>query len=56
MLALQDRKTDILKFCFEKSFAYENYFVDEANRFQADKDADPELVKVLQESEMRKMY
>jgi hypothetical protein len=56
MLALQERKADILKFCFEKSFAYENYFVDEANRVQADKDADPELVKVVEESEMRKMY
>ena len=54
-LALQDRRADVLKLCFEKgNFAYESYFEDEANTVGPEKD--PETLKVLEESHFRKIF
>jgi hypothetical protein len=55
MLALQERRADVLKMCLDAGgFSYENYFQDEANRLDPNKD--PETDKVLEESDFRKKY
>jgi len=56
VLALQDRRSTILKLCLDQGgFAFEHYFEDAANRFQNASD-DPETFKVLEESRFRKLY
>ena len=55
-LALLDRRSDILKFCLDQGgFAFEHFFEDAADEFQNASD-DPEMFKVLEESEFRKLY
>lgn len=55
MLALQERRADVLKMCLDAGgFSYESYFQDEANRLDPNKD--PETDKVLEESDFRKKY
>lgn len=55
-LALQDRRSRILKLCFDQGgFAYEHWFEDAANKFQNASD-DPETFKVLEESRFRQLY
>jgi hypothetical protein len=50
-----DRRSDILKLCFDRGgFAYEYCFEEAANRVNASDD--PETFKVLEESEFRKLY
>lgn len=56
MLALQGRRSTILKLCLDEGgFAFEHYFEEAANRFQNASD-DPETFKVLEESTFRKLY
>ncbi|KAJ9668244.1 hypothetical protein H2201_001674 [Coniosporium apollinis] len=56
VLALQDRRSGILKLCLDQGgFAFEHYFVDAADKFQNASD-DPETFKVLEESKMRELY
>ena len=56
MLALQDRRSHILKFCLDQwGFAFEHYFVDAADRFQ-NASNDHETFKVLGESKLREPY
>jgi hypothetical protein len=52
---LRDRRSDILKFCLDLGFTYEHYFDEAADRFQNAND-DPEMYKILEESEFRKLY
>ena len=55
MLALQDRRSGILRLCFDQGgFAFEHYFVDAADKLQ--KSDDPETFKVLEESKFRELY
>lgn len=55
MLALQERRADILKMCMDLGgFPYEGYFEDEANR--VDEEKDPETFQVLENSEFRRVY
>ncbi|EON63462.1 hypothetical protein W97_02690 [Coniosporium apollinis CBS 100218] len=56
VLALQARRSGILKLClYQGGFAFESYFVDAADKFQNASD-DPETFKVLEESRFRELY
>jgi len=55
MLALQERRAEVLKMCFDAGgFSYGSHFQDEANRLDPNKD--PETDKVLEESDFRRKY
>jgi hypothetical protein len=55
MLALQERRADVLKLCLDQGgFPYEHYFEDEANEVKESED--PETFKVLEESKFRILY
>lgn len=55
MLALQERRADILKMCMDYGgFLYEGYFEDEANRVEEEKD--PETFRVLENSGFCQLY
>lgn len=55
MLALQDRRSRVLKFCFDEGFTFQGFFIDAANDFQ-NASNDPDTFKVLEESKMRELY
>jgi hypothetical protein len=55
VLALGDRRADVLELCLDRGFTYENYFIDGANDFERD-NPDSEVCKVLQESDFRKRW
>ncbi|KAH8667476.1 hypothetical protein BGZ60DRAFT_409339 [Tricladium varicosporioides] len=55
MLALQDRRSKVLKFCFDEGFTFHGFFIDASNEFQ-NANNDPDTFKVLEESKMRELY
>lgn len=55
LLALQERRAEVLKVCFAHSDCWQSYaFEDEANR--VDREKDPEVVEVLEASRFRQLY
>jgi hypothetical protein len=57
--ALQHRRSEVLKTCLDIGWHYTTTFLDEANKFQRNSEKrkeSPELLRVLEESDMRKRY
>lgn len=55
LLALQERKNDVLKFCLDEGgFRFERAFWDEANRVRGKKDL--ETFNILEQSEFRRCH
>lgn len=55
LLALQERRMEVLKLCFAHSDSWQTQaFEDEANR--VDKDKDPDVFEVLDASRFRELY
>ena len=54
VLALRERRADVLKMCLDHGFAYREYFEDAANRVKQDNS--PKTYKVIQESDFRRQY
>jgi hypothetical protein len=55
LLALQERRNDVLKFCLDEGgFHFERPFWDEAKRVDAEKDS--ETFNILEQSEFRRLY
>ena len=54
ILALRERRADILKMCLDHGFTYGEAFEDAANRVKPDNN--PKTYKVIQESDFRRQY
>ena len=54
-LALTDQRSDVLKFCLDRGFVYNGYFIDAANNFEKAY-ADSDISKILQASRFRQMW
>ena len=54
LLALQDRRGDVLEFCLDEGFRYDRAFWDEAKR--VDPETESAIFKMLERSEFRRHY